>query len=278
MNNFHICFGLSAYGTLRSVFRKQNLLQRDSIICIEDDFSVGPLHQLETTTGMNERVDWTLSFFRKTEPISVEDLTIVKESLLRSLTFPSQIPDGSNVILWHGQNASDSIGISYAIYMLRDKNISFQAIDVTAFSIDCDYKVRDLDGNEVSYVWKSAGALPPDWVMDTYQVKKNMPVPLIQSLILEWEKWSHSDKSMLRVYKQGEVLEVSEDYYDALILEHASKEFQKAARVIGTVMGESDQCIGDTYLIYRVHELIKQGLLQYQGELMPLRRLEIRLK
>jgi len=277
MNKFHICFGLSAYGTLRSVFRKQNLLQTESIICIEDDFAVGPLHQLETATGMNERIEWIHSFFERVEAISPEDLTTVKAYLLRNLSFPAQIPDGSNVILWHGQNASDSIGIRYVVSMLRDKSLSFETIDITAFSVHCDYKVRNIDGNEVSYVLKSVGALPPKLVMDAYQVKKNMPAPLVQSLILEWETWSQSDRT-LRVYKQGEVLEVSEDYYDASILEHASKEFQKATRVIGTVMGESDQCIGDMYLTYRVHELIKQGLLQYQGELMPLRRLEIRLK
>ncbi|WP_429844054.1 DUF1835 domain-containing protein [Brevibacillus sp. FIR094] len=277
MNKFHICFGLSAYGTLRSVFRKQNLLQTESIICIEDDFSVGPLHQLETATGMKERIEWIHSFLERVEAISPEDLTTVKAYLLRNLTFPAQIPDGSNVILWHGQNASDNIGIRYVVSMLQNKNLSFETIDITAFSVNCDYKVRNIDGNEVSYVLKSAGALPPKLVMDAYQVKKNMPAPLVQSLILEWEKWSQSDRT-LRVYKQGEVLEVSEDFYDASILEHASKEFQKAARVIGTVMGESDQCIGDSYLTYRVHELIKQGLLQYQGELMPLRRLEIRLK
>ncbi|MGG4453117.1 DUF1835 domain-containing protein [Brevibacillus porteri] len=277
MNKFHICFGLSAYGTLRSVFRKQNLLQTESIICIEDDFSVGPLHQLETATGMNERIEWIHSFFERVEAISPEDLTTVKAYLLRNLSFPAQIPDGSHVILWHGQNASDSIGIRYVVSMLQDKSLSFETIDITAFSVHCDYKVRNIDDNEVSYVLKSAGALPPKLVMDAYQVKKNMPAPLVQSLILEWETWSQSDRT-LRIYKQGEVLEVSEDYYDASILEHASKEFQKAARVIGTVMGESDQCIGDMYLTYRVHELIKQGLLQYQGELMPLRRLEIRLK
>ncbi|NRS16304.1 DUF1835 domain-containing protein [Brevibacillus sp. HB1.4B] len=277
MNKFHICFSLSAYGTLRSVFRKQNLLQTESIICIEDDFSVGPLHQLETATGMNERIEWIHSFFKQVEPISNEDLTTIKAYLLRNLTLPSQVPDGSSVILWYGQNASDSIGIRYVVSMLQDKNLSFEGIDITAFSVNCDYKVRNIDGNEVSYVLKSAGALPPKLVVDAYQVKKNMPAPLVQSLILEWEKWSQSD-STLRVYKQGEVLEVSEDYYDALLLEHASNKFQKAARVIGTVMGESDQCIGDTYLTYRVHELIKQGLLQYQGELMPLRRLEIGLK
>ncbi|NRR21182.1 DUF1835 domain-containing protein [Brevibacillus sp. MS2.2] len=277
MDKFHICFGLSAYGTLRSVFRKQNLLQTESIICIEDDFSVGPLHQLETATGMNKRIEWIHSFFKRVEAISPEDLTTVKAYLLRNLSFPAQIPDGSNVILWHGQNASDSIGIHYIVSMLQDKSLSFETIDITAFSVNYDYKLRNRDGNEVSYVLKSVGALPPNFVMDAYQVKKNMPAPLVQSHIHEWEKWSQSD-STLRVYKQGEVLEVSEDFYDASILEYASKEFQKAARVIGTVMGESDQCIGDMYLTYRVHELIKQGLLQYQGELMPLRRLEIRLK
>ncbi|MFF2529207.1 DUF1835 domain-containing protein [Brevibacillus sp. NPDC058079] len=278
MNKFHICFGLSAYGTLRSVFRNQNLLETESIICIEDDFSVGPLHQLDTETGMNERIEWIHSFFKRVEAISPEDLTTVKAYLLRNLSFPVQIPDGSNVILWHGQNASDSIGIRYVVSMLRDKNLSFETIDVTAFSLDCHYKVRDVDGNKESYVLKCAGALPPRLVMDAYQVKKNMPASIVQKLILEWEKWSQSDESMLRVYKKGEVLAVSEDYYDASILEHASNKLQKAARVIGTVMGESDQCIGDTYLIYRVHELIKQGLLEYRGELMPLRHLEIRLK
>ncbi|MFF0825346.1 DUF1835 domain-containing protein [Brevibacillus sp. NPDC003359] len=278
MNKFHICFGLSAYGTLRSVFRKQNLLQTDSIICIEDDFSVGPLHRMETANGLDERIEWIHSFFKRVEGTSPEDLTTVKAYLLRNQTLSSQISDGSNVILWHGQNASDGIGMSYVVSMLQDKNLSFETIDVTAFSVDSDYKVRDLDGTEGSYVLKSVGALPPRLVMDAYQAKKNMPAPLVQNLILEWEKWSLSDESMLRVYKQGEVLAVSEDYYDASLLEHASKKFQKAARVIGTVMGESDQCIGDTYLIHRVHELIKQGLLEYRGELMPLHRLEIRLK
>ncbi|MFS0557307.1 DUF1835 domain-containing protein [Brevibacillus sp. 179-C9.3 HS] len=276
MNKFHICFGLSTYGTLRAVFRKQNLLQTDTVICIQDDFSVGPLNQLSSSSGMNDRIEWIQSFLMKTEQISVDDLITEKAYLLRNLSFPSQIPDGSTVVLWYGQNASDIIGLGFVASMLQGKSLSFETIDVTAFSVDIHYKVKDTGNNEVVYALKSAGALPPELVMDAYQVKKAMPAPLVQSMILEWEKWSQSESS-LRVYKNGEVIAVSEDYYDAALLEHTSKKFQKAARVIGTVMGESDQCIGDTYLIYRVHELIKQDLLQYQGELMPLRRLDIRL-
>lgn len=45
------------------------------------------------------------------------------------------------------------------------------------------------------------------------------------------------------------------------ILENTSNEYQKADRVVGEVMGKSDQCIDDTYLTLRVYKLIKQGKL-----------------
>ncbi len=42
-------------------------------------------------------------------------------------------------------------------------------------------------------------------------------------------------------------------------------------------MGESNQCIGDTYLAFRVYQLIQQGKLSYQGDLGFLMQFEIRL-
>lgn len=48
-------------------------------------------------------------------------------------------------------------------------------------------------------------------------------------------------------------------------------------RVVGEVMGESDQCIGDTYLAFRIYQLIQQQKLSYQGNLGSLGKLKIRL-
>ncbi|UIJ69805.1 DUF3658 domain-containing protein (plasmid) [Bacillus cereus] len=63
----------------------------------------------------------------------------------------------------------------------------------------------------------------------------------------DWEKWSQT-KDILRILLNGKIVAVSEDYYDTFILENTSKEYQKASRIVGIVMGESNHCIGDTYL------------------------------
>ncbi len=62
-----------------------------------------------------------------------------------------------------------------------------------------------------------------------------------------------------------------------LFLENTSNEYQNAFHVVGDVMGESDQRIGDTYLAYRVYQLIQLGKLSYQGDLGFLGEFEIRL-
>ncbi|WP_307840171.1 DUF3658 domain-containing protein [Bacillus cereus] len=92
----------------------------------------------------------------------------------------------------------------------------------------------------------------------------------------DWEKCSQT-KDILRILLNGKIVAVPEDYYDAFILENTSKEYQKASRVVGIVMGESNQCIGDTYLDFRVSQLIRQGKLIYQGNLSFLGDFEIRL-
>lgn len=58
------------------------------------------------------------------------------------------------------------------------------------------------------------------------------------------------------------------------ILENTSNEYQRVSRIVGEIMGKNEQRIGDTYLAFRVHQLIQQGKLNYQGE-RP--KMEIRL-
>ncbi|MED1304567.1 DUF3658 domain-containing protein [Bacillus pacificus] len=123
---------------------------------------------------------------------------------------------------------------------------------------------------------KSLGEMPPELTLDALQLKKSMSILTIESLINHWEKWTQT-KDVLRIILKGKLVAVPEDYYDLSILENTANEYQKASYVVGNVMGESDQRIGDTYLAYRVYQLIQQGKLSYQGDLGFLREFEIRL-
>ena len=117
--------------------------------------------------------------------------------------------------------------------------------------------------------------MPPELTLDALQLKKYVPLT-IESLINDWEKWTQT-KDVLRIILKEKIVAVPEDYYDLSILENTSNEYQNASHVVGDVMGESDQRIGDTYLAYRVYQLIQQGKLSYQGDLGFLGKFEIRL-
>lgn len=71
---------------------------------------------------------------------------------------------------------------------------------------------------------------------------------------------------------------INQYYYDNDILEHTPDEFMRAARVVGTVMGMSDQVVGDTFIDYRLRKLIEAGKIEYRGKLRYMREFDIRLR
>lgn len=277
MNVIHISFGDSAYGNLKNILQKNHDYKNEKIICINEDFSIGPIYKLESNEGMQKRKQWLKELLTNVGPASDTDyLDWIEMSLRNNLQIAKEIPSNSKIILWHGDNPSDVIGLRFVAFLLQNKNIQFEEVNVTEYSHHIEYKVFDLQNKEVPYVIRSLGAIPPKLILDALQMKKSMSHTKIEGLINDWEKCSQS-KDILRILLDGKVVTVSEDYYDASILENTSNEYQKPSRIVGEVMGKSDQSIGDTYLAFRVYQLIQQGKLSYQGNLESLREFEIRL-
>ncbi|OUB14984.1 hypothetical protein BK708_25095 [Bacillus thuringiensis serovar yunnanensis] len=278
MNVIHIGFGDSACGNLKSAFNKGNKHQSEQIICINEDFSIGSIYKLESNEGIQERKQWLKDVLTKTGSILDKDyVDWIETTLNKNSHIATEVPADSKVIIWHGDNASDEIGLRFVVFLLQNKNIQFEEVNVTEYSRQIEYKVYDLQNEEIPHVIKSLGEMPPELTLDALQkMKKNMSHLTIENLINDWGKWSQT-KDVLRILLNGKIVAVSEDYYDLSILESTSKEYQNASHVVGNVMGESAQRIGDTYLAYRVYQLIQQGKLSYQGDLDFLGKFEIRL-
>lgn len=277
MKVIHITLGDSAYENLKNVFHKSNEHQNEKIICINEDFSIGPIYKLESNEGLQRRKQWLKEVLTKTGSTLDKDyLDWIEIILKRNSQIAIEVPTDSKVILWHGSNTSDEIGLRYVAFLLQNNNIQFQEVNVTEYSRHIDYKVGDLQDKEIPYVIRSLGEMPPELILDALQMKKNISHLTIKSLINDWKKWSQT-KDILRILLNEKIVSVSEDYYDAFILENTSKKYQKASHIVGKVMGESNQCIGDTYLSFRVYQLIQQRKLSYRGYLGFLRGFEIRL-
>ncbi|EEL67741.1 DUF1835 domain-containing protein [Bacillus mycoides] len=274
MNVIHITFGDSAYGNLKNAFQQRNEYKNEKVICVNEDFSIGPIYKLDSIEGMQERKQWLKEVLTTVGPTSDLDyLDWIETTLKQNSQIVEEVPSGSKVILWYGENASDVIGVRFVLSLLHDKNMQVEEVNVTDFSHHIEFTVRDLQDKEIPHVLKSLGEMPSELVLEAIQTKKKLSQEQVQSLIQDWKKHSQTN-GVLRILVNGQLTTVSEDYYDVSILDNTSNEYQRAIRIVGKVMGENEQRIGDTYLTFRVHKLIQQEKLNFQGNLV---KIEIRL-
>lgn len=61
-----------------------------------------------------------------------------------------------------------------------------------------------------------------------------------------------------------------------MILRYTYKRFMHSARTIGEVIGRAESYISDTFIFWRVTELIRNRRISYRGNLGLMRKLKIK--
>ncbi|WP_050615283.1 DUF3658 domain-containing protein [Bacillus testis] len=100
----------------------------------------------------------------------------------------------------------------------------------------------------------------------------------------EWKELSASN-AVLRIWENGAIRHVDEDFFDDFIIRSAQRlhqeadscTFMPAARLIGEVLGHIDQYIEDAFLQYRVRQLIEKGIFGLKGVPKAMRFYWVRL-
>lgn len=253
----HITFGNSAYGTLKYAFQQKNEYKDEKIICMNEDLSIGPIYALTSDEGMKKRKKWL-------KDVMTMPVNWIENSLQKNVKIAERIPSHSKVILWHGENTSDAAGVRFVLSLLQDKQIQFEEVHVTKFSHHISYQVEDEQGGKIPHVLNSLAEMPPELIFEALQMKKELPQEQVQHFIQDWEKHSQSTH-VLRTLVDGKITNVSEEYYDKDILEHASNEYQGVSLVVGNAIEKSEQSVSDLYLHFRVHQLIQKGKLNTRG-------------
>ncbi|MCY8672345.1 DUF3658 domain-containing protein [Bacillus haynesii] len=101
----------------------------------------------------------------------------------------------------------------------------------------------------------------------------------------EWTALSQQT-SVLRVWDDGRIKSVKEDFYDSFIIgklaqlqkNRSANTFINCPRLVGEVIGHLEENIGDEYIEYRILELIRKGIFEMEGVPKGMRYFSIRLK
>jgi hypothetical protein len=267
----HITFG---YPYLRPTLKELNSHEEEFIITFDDNFAVAPIGNLETENGQRERFEWIKNNLQRNEEETENYCN--KLQIAQLVSIPENIP----INIWVSENANEQTGLLFTMYLLRERKNNI-------FIVNTGQLYRELfKKKSKKYIPFFSGGIIPEELHSIYKYSKEIQRKLSNKERKQFEKqWLNlSGKSTtLRIWENGEIKIVSEDYYDDFIIEKANKlirkkkVFIKCARLIGEVYGHIFQYIGDSFLEYRVRKLIENGIFRYEGSLEAMRYYSINL-
>ncbi|MBG9839375.1 MULTISPECIES: DUF1835 domain-containing protein [Bacillus cereus group] len=267
----HIAFDDSTAGCLKHMLSQEERLE-EGVVAFSEFFSIGPINKLHTNEGQLARQKWLVNNLTAYDSYFEEEYLLrFIETLEELLTIPVETP----ITIWKANNAHEHVGLCFVMAQLKDKK-NIRVINTSEASKEILKQEYDIRGT---------GELPPESLALIQKSFVELPYLTVEKRMqfeYEWDRLSNSTE-FLRVWKENEVHFVQEDYFDQFIIEcaksiGADREFLKAPRVIGEALGLVEQLVGDTFLEYRLKELIKKEVFEFVGSLDEMRFYSVKLK
>ncbi|MCS7460938.1 DUF1835 domain-containing protein [Paenibacillus doosanensis] len=277
----HIVFGDSAAASLKLAMKQLGDAEASKMVCFRDLFSIGPLWRLHEERGRAARGEWFKDHINSgNDDDAYDDYGSMYHQRLDEQM--ALIPDEASIVIWSGGNAHEQAGLRYAMYLLKERNnpiFTFHAAKA------CERRFSTAD-RQIRY--SHTGEISPELLQEIVgEAEETEPLPRETRRLLEQEWLSLAERGeVLRTWDGERIINVREDHYDAYLLEAIDKlhtgqshrDFIKAARVIGEALGSCEQYIGDSYLEYRLRQLIYNGVLDIKGVPRAMRYYSVRRK
>ncbi|MCP3742899.1 DUF1835 domain-containing protein [Paenibacillus sp. A3M_27_13] len=277
----HLLFSQSAAGSMKVGLSGAGLRLESIVLSFNDQFSIGPLWRLETSEGQENRHSWLAERMMHYEFFHYANWEQRIEQMMVTL---SEIPDDKSITIWCGSNADEQVGLRFALYLLRNRATPIRVINVT------DTLEREPD----DYLYNESPFPLSMGVVHSKEIERFIKRSKDELYVVcmedrrryerEWLELSEQD-SVLRLWDNDRIVHVPEDYLDKAMLDMISQiqladnlEFVNTGKIIGQALTQWSQPRSDTFLEYRIQQLIAYGKLDFQGMPGMMNRYAVKIK
>ncbi|WP_066095135.1 DUF1835 domain-containing protein [Neobacillus novalis] len=273
----HILFDQSSAGSLRVAFKEMGMDKEEQIISFWNMFSIGPVQRLHEEAGQEARFDWMKDVMND----ELGEFQEYTQHFQKTIYQIRSIPEGAAITIWTAENAHEQTGLRFILDLLKGKNN-----DITVINTTKSYGELFNTGRR-QYTVLHSGEINPDKLQIIYDQGEGR-------VLTDHDKEDYGNewifltenRETLRIWRNGRIVSVPEDYYDPFIIQKAknlhrrqeTKDFMKSARLIGEVLGHLDQYVGDEFLEYRLRKLIEKGVFDVEGSLIAMRYYSVKLR
>lgn len=252
----HIVFQQSDIDTLQKAIALDESLKGD-IIQIEDELAVGPLADIFTEEGYDNRVEWWKKILEHS-PYPYSEDSVDDRKKIKLINEYLEADFNEQAWVWVAPNQHDVCGYYWLISQLKDY----------------EGRVYILSLNNLPFINEKGGIFYP---IDLHEIPakefikaKKLARPVtIGEFELDSDEWKKlcNENGIVRILEGSKKI-ISKDasYYDDAILKAATQEPQKLQKIFQTLFGKMKVHTGDVFLAWRIKELTNKGKIELQGD------------
>ncbi|WP_431088606.1 DUF1835 domain-containing protein [Paenibacillus sp. 8b26] len=265
-NNVHLLFSQSAAGSMKVGLSGAGLRYESEVLSFNDLFSIGPLWRLETPEGQENRHNWLAERIVDYEFFHYANWEHRIEQMTATLT---AISDDKSITIWCGSNAHEQIGLRFALYLLRNRTAPIGVVNVTD---SMEREPSDPLYMESKFPLSMNVVYSKEIARFITQNKDKIHALSMEDRHRHEQDWLElsEQESVLRLWENDHIDHVPEDYFDQALLDligqlrvEDNRHYVHAGKIIGEALTQWPQLRSDTFLEYRIQQLIAQDRLEF---------------
>ena len=241
------------------------------VVLVRDDYAVGPLTNIYTPEGQEQRKDWWRMVFQGGDHESAVDDGKVNDPAVVVQIKAALTNDEKEVLwIWAAQNKHDVCGY----YWLISQLVEFQG------------RVHILYLNNLPFINEKGNIFYPDWLSQIqpkeFLKAKKLARPVTVSEFEvdsdEWNKITQDDRQVRLLEGGKKIAHRDVVFYDNEISKYITNDFQKANKVVNAFKTKSKETTGDMFVFWRLKLIAQNEQFEFHGELKGMKDFEIKRK
>ncbi|WP_339867924.1 DUF3658 domain-containing protein [uncultured Algoriphagus sp.] len=241
----------------------------ENIISLNDDLVIGPIDALESEIGRKQRVEWLASIYRETTYELDNYSSYVNEDYNKIEEIINNAGELKELHIWCGITTIDVLGTARLLHSLSNTTLK---IYLTDFS---NLELKAMKGH--FFKAKTLVEVNPENVENVEKTFYLLKEAELKKWVNLWESVSGEEGGLRITDEEQKISYAEESYFDKHILTLCKEEFQKPAQIIGRVLVEIDFAVNDSFLNWRLKELVSQKILVAEGKLKDMRDYQVKI-
>jgi hypothetical protein len=254
----HIVFQEADIEVLQKAIELDESLQ-GKVEIIRDDYAVGPLENIYSSEGYQQRRDWWKALL-DISPYPTEQLTDMVDDRLAVHNLKKVLDENpkEEVWIWMGQNQHDVCGYYWLISQLPN----YQGRIIVLYLNNLPFI---NDKGQIFYP-STLHEIQPKEFLKAKKLNRKVTLSEFEVDPDEWRRLC-SENAMVRILEGGKkIVSKDGDFYDSDIFKGLTNEWQKGNKAMASILGRMKIKTGDVFLLWRMKKLAELEKIEINGD------------